>query len=110
MPAPPNDSYHVGDKVRLWFTVKKINLDGTKELADPTLLSVVVMQEDETDEDWAAVAWPTDVGVVIRYSLGVFYYEYPIAKSGLFFVVPKATGAVVAASKAEFNVAEDPTA
>lgn len=107
--ATTTDSFHVGDKNRIWFTCKRVNLDGTKELADPTLLSVVVKQEDETEDTWTAVAWPTD-GVVHRYSLGVFYYEYPIAKSGLFFVVPKATGAITVAALETFNVADDPTA
>jgi len=110
MTTTPNDLLYVGDKVRLWFETRKINLDGTKELADPTLLSITVMQEDAAEDDWTEVAWPTSPLVVVRYSLGKFYYEYTITEDDMHNVVAKATGAVVVAGQGTFDVAVDPTA
>lgn len=104
-----NADYNVGNKVRIWVTCKRVNLDGSKELADPTTLAIIVKQEDETEDTWTSVAWPADA-VVHRYSLGTFYYEHPITKSGIHFVVPKATVAITAADVETFTVADDPTA
>jgi hypothetical protein len=97
----------VGQKIRLRWTTKRKNLDGTETLADPTTTTIVVKPPVGSK---TTKAWPADAGVVIRESTGSFYYEYTIAEADLHYASAKATGALIGASDPfSFDVEADPT-
>lgn len=96
----------VGQKIRLRWTTKRKNLDGTETLADPTTTTIVVKPPVGSK---TTKVWPADE-VVVRVSTGSFYYEYVIAESDLHYASVKATGALVGASDPfSFDVSADPT-
>ena len=96
----------VGQKIRLRWTTKRKNLDGTETIADPTTTTIVIKPPIGSK---TTKAWPADAAVV-RESTGSFYYEYVIAESDLHYASAKATGALIGASDPfSFPVEADPT-
>ena len=99
-------SYSVGDTIRSWvtfraavFTVQQGIPSRTYVLADPESATFTVKppNADPIDFNWPA-------GPVVRESVGVFYYDFPLAVAGHHVLHWAGTGAAAVTTKKEITV------
>lgn len=90
---PFMNTYEIGDLVRL--TGSFANQNGT--LTNPTTVTLMVRNPDGTT---------MMVSSLTNSSTGIFYSDYPVSESGLYYYRYAGAGAVTAAIEAQFQVAQ----